>query len=81
MKFHLEFTYQPQVREKLLRLLESDGLSAEGVTIKGAWVAAQTGFGYAIVEADDVKPLHDLCAAWSEYGQVDLTPLISVKSL
>jgi hypothetical protein len=81
MKFHVHFTYESQDREKVLRFLESGGLSSDAVKVKGAWIAAETGFGFAILEADDAKPLYELCAEWSEYGQLQLTPLISVRDL
>lgn len=79
MKFHVEFTYQSAEREKLLNFLHGDGLPSDGpVKVLGAWLAVQTGVGYAALETKDGQAFFELCAAWSEYGQVRVTPVIDL---
>ncbi len=78
MTFHVEFTYSSGEREKLLRFMGSEGVKGEGpLKFKGAWVAAQTGKGYAIIDTDDASALYDICCRWVDYGSVQLTPVIS----
>lgn len=82
MMFHVEFTYSSGQREKLLRLVESEGLKANGpLKFRGAWVAAQTGKGFAIIETDDASALYDICSQWVDYGGIQLTPVISAKEV
>jgi hypothetical protein len=82
MQFHAEFTYQPQEREKLFHFLDAGALkTATSLKIIGAWLAVETGIGFAILETDDAKALYQLCAAWSEYGACKVTPLLGVKEI
>ncbi len=82
MKFHVEFAYAPGDREKLLRVLQGGGLSAAGpLTIDGAWVAIQTGSGYAVIDTKDAKAFYQLCSAWSDFGQVKVTPILAASDV
>ncbi len=77
MKFHVQFTYKAAEREKLLRCLHGEGLTAEGpLKLVGAWIAVQTGVGFALIDSQDAKAIFDLCSVWSEYGQITVTPVI-----
>jgi hypothetical protein len=77
MTFHAEFTYAPDQREKLLRMLHNGGLKSDGeLKINGAWISVQTGSGYAILETEDAATLYQLCSEWSDFGQVRLTPVL-----
>ena len=81
MKFHVEFTYDTQVREKLLHFFQHGGLNADGpVKISGAWIAIQTGTAFALIETKDGKAFFDLCSSWSEYGEIKVTPVIDAAS-
>lgn len=82
MTFHAEFNYAPDQREKLLRLLHGDGLKVgAGLKVKGAWVAAQTGTGYALLETDDASSLYALCTQWTDCGRVTLTPVVAAADV
>lgn len=82
MKFHVQFTYKSSERENLLRLLQSGGVVTERpLKLVGAWIAAQTGVAYAVVETEDANAIYELCAVWSDYGQIVLTPIIPVSEL
>ena len=82
MKFHAEFTYAPDQREKLLRMLHGGGLKADGdLKVKGAWISAQTGTGFALLETDDAAALFQMCSEWSDFGQVRLTPVVAAADV
>ena len=82
MKFHVEFTYRVQDREKVLNFLHTGGLSPEGpAKVLGAWLAVQSGSGYAMIETKDSTAIYLLCSEWAEYGQVKVTPVIDVASI
>ncbi len=82
MRFHVIFEYPSESREKLLQLVETGGLQTDGaIKVIGAWIAAETGSAFAVMETNDAKALYALCSNWSEYGTVHVTPVISVKEL
>jgi hypothetical protein len=82
MKFHVQFTYKPSEREKLIHFLRDGGLTAEGpLKLTGAWIAAQTGVGYALLETREAKAIYELCREWSEYGQVTVTPVLPATDI
>lgn len=82
MRFMATFTYDPKVRERLLKFLHGGGLDGgSSLKVAGAWLSAQTGTGYAVLEADDARAIYDLSVSWSEFGQINLTPVIPVKDL
>ena len=82
MRFHIEFKYASAEREKLFAFLDSGALHNEqSFKIVGAWVAVETGRGFAIVESSDAKILYKLVAGWSEHGRIKITPIISVKEI
>ena len=65
-----------------MRFLRQGGLETEGqAKIRGAWVAAQTGRGFAIVETGDAQALYGLCPAWSDFGEVQVTPVVSAEEV
>ena len=82
MKFHVDFTYRVQDREKLLSFLHSGGLSAEGpAKVLGAWLPVQSGKGYAMIETDDSTAIYLMCSEWAEYGEVKVTPVIDATRI
>ncbi len=82
MKFVIEFTYSTEEREKLLNFLQTGALTPDGpVKVLGAWVAIQTGNGYAVIDTKDSTAMYQICSSWSEYGQVKVTPVIDVAGL
>lgn len=82
MKFHIEFHYRPDEREKLLHYLSGGGLSTdESIKVTGSWIAVETGMGYAIVETKEGEALYRLCSSWSDYGAVKVTPVIAAGKL
>ena len=82
MTFHITFTYKTAEREKLLHLLHGGALTADGpLKLAGAWISAQTGAGFAVIETKDAKAIYDLCSGWSEYGQITVTPVIAAADL
>jgi hypothetical protein len=81
MKFHVEFSYNSESREKALRFLKGDGLKEGGLKVKGVWIAAQTGTGFAVVDTDDATALYALCSQWSDYGTLKVTPVIAGSEL
>ena len=81
MKFHVEFSYDTAGREKLLNFFRHGGLDTDGpVKIAGAWISIQTGNGFALVDTKDGKAFFELCSAWSEYGELKVTPVIDAAS-
>lgn len=82
MIFHVAFDYRVQDREKLLHFLHSGGLSTEGpATVLGAWLAVQSGTGFALIETDDGTAIYLLCSKWAEYGKVQVTPVIDASTI
>ncbi len=82
MRFHVILEYPSESREKLLQLVGSGALHAEeSIKVVGAWIAAETGSAFAVMETNDAKALYAICSNWSEYGTVHVTPVISVKEL
>ena len=82
MTFHVQFVYSPSNHEKLMRLLHQGSLDTEGsVKIRHVWLAVQTGIGYALAETDDAARLYRACSVWSEYGQLTVTPVVSIDQL
>jgi hypothetical protein len=82
MKFHVQFTYKAADREELLRFLHTEGLNSEGlVKLIGAWIAVQTGVGFAVIDSKDAKAVYDRCSRWSEYGQITVTPVIEAANV
>lgn len=82
MQFHVKFTYNSENRENLLRFLGAGGLDSESpLKVVGAWVAVESGSGYAIIQTKDALALHNLCSEWSEYGEVNIDPIVSVKEI
>lgn len=78
MLFHVEFQYDPSEREKVLNFLQSGALKPDGhVKVVGAWIAMETGSGYAILDSKDGNAVFQLCSAWTEYGQLRLTPIVN----
>lgn len=82
MTFHIQFVYAPSNHERLVRLLHQGGLDTTGaVKIRQSWLAVQTGIGYALAESDDAAKLYQACSVWSEYGQLTVTPVVSIDDL
>ncbi len=82
MKFVIEFTYTTEEREKLISFLNSGALVPDGpVKVLGAWIAVQTGSGYAVLDTKDSKAMYELCSSWSEYGKLKVTPVMDVAGL
>jgi hypothetical protein len=82
MKFHIEFRYGSEEREKLLHYLSGGALAADdAIKVIGTWIAIETGVGYAIVESKDGDALYRLCSGWSDYGAVKVTPVIAAGKL
>lgn len=82
MTFHVQFNYQPQDRERLLRFLHQGGLdTSDGIKFVGSWLALQTGTGYAVLETEDSSSLYELCAVWSEYGQLSVSPVVPLTEV
>ncbi|MBM79393.1 MAG: hypothetical protein CMJ78_02210 [Planctomycetaceae bacterium] len=76
----IEFTYGADSREDVFRHLQDEGL-ADGIKIKGAWVAAQTGVGYVIAEVEKGVDLYNACSRWSDFGELTVIPLVEVSEL
>ena len=82
MQFHVEFKYDPHEREKLLHFLAADALKPDNpIKFLGAWVSIGTGTGYAIIETKDPAALYYNCTSWSEYGTLQVTPILSVEEI
>jgi hypothetical protein len=82
MRFHVILEYPSESRENLLKLVETGALHAEEtIKVIGAWIAAETGSAFAVMETNDARALYGLCSNWSEYGTVHVTPVISIKEL
>jgi mannose-1-phosphate guanylyltransferase len=82
MRFHVRFTYGTENREKALQLLRQGALKAEAsVKAERAWVAIGSGIGFAILETSDDKALYELAVTWSDFGELEFTPIIEVKSV
>ncbi len=82
MKFHIEFSYESGEREKLLHFLSGGALATEDpIKVVGSWIAAATCRGFALVETNDAEALYRLCSAWSDYGKVDVTPVIAAGKM
>jgi hypothetical protein len=82
MTFHVQFNYQQQDRERLLRFLHQGGLeTSDGVKLHGSWLSLQTGTGYAVLETDDASGLYELCSVWSEYGQLSISPVVPLSEI
>lgn len=82
MKFIATFTYEADMRKNLLHFLKDGGLtSPKGLTVSSAWIAAQTGTGYALLETKDAAVIYEMCVSWSEYGTVTITPVVAVSDL
>jgi hypothetical protein len=82
VRFHIEFSYRAEEREKLLSFLHGGGLAADGpLKVLGAWIAVQTGTGFALVETKDSRAFYQLCSVWSDYGQLKVTPVIEATEI
>ncbi len=82
MKFHVKFTYGSQNREKVLQLLQQGALKSEAtVKAERVWVAIGTGVSFAIVDTTDEKALYDLAVTWSDFGELEFTPIIEAKNI
>ena len=77
----IEFSYGAEHREEIFRHLQQGPLSGSGVEVKGAWFAAQTGLAYVIVEAESSLGLYQACSPWADYGEIRITPVVSVSEI
>jgi len=75
VKFHIEFAYRTDRREDLLNFLHAGALQMEGsVQVLGAWLALQTGKGYALIDTKDSKALYRISSAGRTMGRSRLLP-------
>ena len=82
MTFHVTFTYDASSRDHLLNFLKAGGLRTDGsIKIVGAWVALETGVAFAIVKSDNAKSIYEMCSAWTEYGEITVTPVLAASDL
>ena len=82
MRFHVKFTYGSENREKVLQLLHQGVLKSEAtVKAERVWIAIGSGVGFAILETNDEKALYQLGVTWSDFGELEFTPIIEAKSI
>ena len=82
MKFHVTFSLSSQDRDQVFRKLQTGALESESsVRLVSAWVAAQGGLGFAVVETDDAAALYRLCSTWNDAGDLDVIPVVSADEL
>ena len=77
----IELSYGAEHREQVFRNFKEGGLSASGVEVKGAWLAAQTGVAYVIVEVEKGADLYQACSRWADCGELTITPLVSASEI
>ncbi|MCP4460413.1 MAG: DUF3303 domain-containing protein [Cytophagales bacterium] len=49
--------------------------------VEGAWLGAQTGIAYVVVEADKDVDLYHACSRWTEYGTLKMIPVVSLSEI
>ncbi|MDA1229589.1 MAG: DUF3303 family protein [Planctomycetota bacterium] len=82
MKFHVKFTYGSANRDKVLQLLHQGALKSEAtVKAERVWSAIGAGMSFAILETNDEKALYELGVTWSDFGQLEITPIIDTKNI
>lgn len=82
VRFMIEYRYEADKRESILRAFKERGLSDEpALKVLGAWVAIETGLAYVLAESKDAVPLYEACSEWSDHGSVKVTPVISLDQI
>jgi hypothetical protein len=83
MTYMIEFRHTSEKAHLARELLKAlGGLEAgAAVHVKGAWVAVQTGSGYALVDATDAVQLYAMCARWADIGEVNVIPVVPVAQV
>lgn len=76
MKFMITFNIPTGTnRDAISKFLATGAPAPEGVTILGRW-HAPGGYGWALVEADDLGPVMTHATQWSHLLDIETTPVL-----
>lgn len=67
-------------RAAITRFLKTGGVPPAGVTMIGRWHGAN-GAGFAIAESDDAKAIAEMVTEWSEFMDIQATPVLEDAEL
>ena len=77
MKFMLSWEISPENRKPAAQaFLQTGAPMPAGLTMIGRWHAPGSGYGWAVVEADDLAPVTLHVATWGDYLDIQVTPVV-----
>lgn len=76
MKFMISFNLPTSTnREAIHKFLANGAPAPEGMKVLGRW-HAPGGYGWVLVEADDLGPVMTHAAQWSHLLEIETTPVL-----
>jgi hypothetical protein len=81
MLFMTILTYEPGVRDQVLKRLAVEGPIPQGVKIINRWSSAAGGRAFSLVESDDIMPLRTLSYAWNDLCKLEIYPVTDLEEV
>jgi hypothetical protein len=81
MLFMTIVTYEPGVRDQVLKRLADEGPMPAGIKIVGEWSSATGGRVFRLAETDDVMALRKACYAWNDLLKIDIYPVVDLEEV
>jgi hypothetical protein len=78
MLFMTIVTYEPRVRDQVLKRLADEGPMPAGIKIVGEWSSATGGRAFRLTESDDIMAIRTACYAWNDLCKIESYPVVDL---
>ena len=81
MLFMSIFTYEPGVRDQVIKRKAEKGNISQGLKIIGQWSSVSGGRIFTLMEADDIKAVQAAVFEWSDLGKFETHPVLDAEEV
>jgi hypothetical protein len=74
-------SYEPGVRDQVVKRRIENGPMTQGVKTIGEWTHIGGGRVFRLVESDDLMALQTACFAWSDLCKFEIVPVMDTEEL
>ena len=82
MLFMTVFTYEPAVRDEVIRRrVEKGALIPDGMELLGEWSHVGSGRVFRLIDVEDPAALPEATLPWTDIGSLDVYPVMEVEKI